>query len=74
MILLYTVGCSRVGSFVVPLCRGGAAESQGVTVCRGYYILCSGTRRVNGDEEKLPRRGVATVTTSQHTRRPGKKI
>jgi len=28
---------------------------------------------VNDEEEKLPRRGVATVTTSQHTRRPGKK-
>jgi len=28
---------------------------------------------VNDEEEKLPRRGVATVTTSQHTRRPSKK-
>lgn len=28
---------------------------------------------MNDEEEKLPRRGVATVTTSQHTRRPGKK-
>lgn len=43
-------------------------------VCGGIlYILCSGTRRVYDEEEKLPRHGVATVTTSQHTRRPGEK-
>lgn len=27
--IIYTLSCSRVGSFVVPLRRGGAAVSQG---------------------------------------------